>query len=72
MAMIINDFVYFSSDDGYLYCLDLYTGESIWQTYIGNNVSKRIGPAKDVYTYDYMCSSPKANEGKIYIGSMDS
>jgi outer membrane protein assembly factor BamB len=71
-ATIDHKSVYFSSDDGYLYSINLNTGKNLWKAYIGNNVAQRMVPAKDEYTYDYMCSSPVVNEGVIYIGSMDS
>jgi len=71
-ALISNGKVWFSSDNGYLHALDYKTGESKWKIYIGNNVSRRINPAKEGSSYDYLCSSPVASGGKIYVGSMDS
>ena len=64
--------VYFTSDDGFLYSLDRQTGSLKWKVDIGNAVSPRIEPAKDVYTYDYLCSAPVLDQNRIYIGSMDS
>ncbi len=70
--LISNRKVWFSSDNGYLHAIDHKTGYSKWKIYIGNDVSRRINPAKEAYTYDFLCSSPVENTGKIYVGSMDS
>jgi len=71
-ALVNESNIYVSSDDGYLHNIDFATGALKWKVDIGNNVSPREGPAKEVYTYDFLTSSPILNNGIIYIGSKDS
>ena len=53
--VVYDDKVYVGSDDGIVYCLDMYTGEQIWNYTTG----------------DYVFSSPAVVDGKVYIGSFD-
>lgn len=71
-AVIFGKNVSFSSDDGFLYLLDVASGNLVWKVDIGNAVSPRIVPAKNVSDYDFLCSSPSYKDGFIYIGSKDS
>ena len=71
-ACIIGHLVSFSSDDGYQYALDVRSGNLKWKIDIGNAVTPRVGPAKDAYDYDFLCSSPIYSDGFIYVGSKDS
>jgi len=57
---IVEEKVYFSSSDGYVYCLDLETGRYIWSYKIYNGQT------------NYLKSSPAVVDGKVYIGSVDS
>ena len=70
-AVIDSKAVYVTSDDGYLYSIDLKSGMENWKTLIGNNHAKRMVPAKEEYSYDYLASSPVLYNGIIYVGSMD-
>jgi len=47
--------VYFGSWDGYLYALDINTGQEQWK----------------FYTDDYVRSSPAVSDGVVYFGSDD-
>lgn len=71
-AQVEESNVYVASDDGYLYNIDFATGSLKWKVDIGNGVSPRSDPAKEGSSYDYLCSSPVAKNGIIYIGSKDS
>jgi len=51
---VCDDRLYVGSNDGYVYCLDAYTGEFIWNFQTG----------------DFVQSSPAIYNGKVYIGGM--
>ena len=71
-ALIIDDWVAFACDDGFLYLLELKNGKLRWKQNIENAKSPRIKLSEDEYDNDYLCSSPIAHCGNIYIGSRDS
>jgi outer membrane protein assembly factor BamB len=53
--VVVDDNVYFGSDNGLVYCLDSYTGEEIWNFSTDNSVK----------------STPAIVDGIVYIGSTD-
>jgi outer membrane protein assembly factor BamB len=64
--------VLFASDDGFLYALDRESGSERWRFHLGSSGIERRLPATDPpYAYDYLHSSPVADEGIVYVGSAD-
>ena len=51
-------------DDGYVYCLDAYTGALIWQTFVNSDLPFTYG------TF-VLKSSPVVQRNIVYIGSLD-
>jgi outer membrane protein assembly factor BamB len=68
--------LYFTSDDGYAYALQLQDGKPLWRADIGNSTERSvraiIGSSPSPIGYDYLQSSPVVADGSIFIGSADS
>ena len=54
--VVYDDKVYVGSDDGIVYCLDMYTGEQIWNYTTGGEIN---------------VFSPAIVDGRVYVGSWD-
>jgi eukaryotic-like serine/threonine-protein kinase len=69
------DLLIFTSDDGYLYALEIANGKQMWRTHIGNETEwetrEKIGGETSPLGYDYLQSSPVFDNGRIFIGSSD-
>jgi len=62
----------FVSDDGYLYSVDIATGQLAWKTAIDSTLKPRRIPALEApYTYDYRSSTPVVANNQLYVGSAD-
>jgi outer membrane protein assembly factor BamB len=61
---IVNGKVYTGGDDGYVYCLDAYSGAVNWKTFVNGDLP---------YTYGSFVfkSSPAVSDGKVFVGSLD-
>jgi outer membrane protein assembly factor BamB len=57
--------VFTGCDDGYVYCLDAYTGTLLWETFVNGNVEITYGSAV------ILRSSPAVVGNKVYVGSLD-
>ena len=69
-ADISEEIVAFASDDGFLYALDFDSGRELWKFDLGSSaVSRRLPALEGPFEYDYLHSSPKYHDGRIYIGS---
>ncbi len=60
--------VYFSSDDGYLYCLDIATGEQVWKFRGGPSDRKLIGNKRFVSVWPAR-GAPVVMDGTVYFAA---
>ncbi|MHC4603268.1 MAG: outer membrane protein assembly factor BamB family protein, partial [Planctomycetota bacterium] len=65
---VVNNRVYFGSDDGFVYCLDSQNGSLIWKYRAGPSDEKVIGNGRMISLWPVR-TSVLVDEGKVYFGA---
>jgi len=65
---VVNNRVYFGSDDGCVYCLDAQNGSLIWKYRAGPSDEKVIGNGRMISLWPVR-TSVLVDEGKVYFGA---
>ena len=69
---IFNHQLFFTSDDGYLYALNRWSGTELWRVSINDDDVVRNLPANHApWDFDYTKSSPVVFNGSVFVGSGD-
>ncbi len=68
---VLDDSLFFSSDNGLLYRLDKRTGREIWRAQIDQGSPPRIAPSQENSRWDRYGSSVVADATRVYIASRD-
>ena len=67
---VVDDSVYFASDDGFLYCVAVSDGSRSWRFDLHSAGIERVLPSlHPPYAYDYLSSSPTVHKGLVIVGS---
>lgn len=69
---IDNHRIFITSDDGFLYALNRWSGKLLWKASLNDGGHQRILPANHApWEFDYTKSSPIADSRFVYVGSAD-
>jgi outer membrane protein assembly factor BamB len=70
-ARVVDDAVYFTCDNGYLFKLERATGKELWRYDLGDERVSRIIGHPQVYDWDWHGPRPLVADGVVYVGSGD-
>lgn len=70
-ALITDDAVYFTCDNGYLFKLARPDGKEIWKYDLGGERVPRVLMHPTVFEWDYRSPKPAVADGVLYVGSAD-
>lgn len=70
-ALVTDDAVYFTCDNGYLFKLARADGKEIWKYDLGGERVPRVLVHQTVFEWDYRSPKPALADGVLYVGSAD-